>query len=106
MVYHLVDMIIPRSITDHFMPAGGTRILDLQPIHKTIHMEGMPALKNRVLLSFLKVLPADRALAILLQLFSVDLQLLITELYALSLMVLLLQDLMQLMYSYGKRTSL
>jgi len=72
-LYHKVDMISLRSFAYHFMPAGGTRILDLQPVHKTIHVEGMSALKNRVLLTFLKVLPADRALAIFLQLFCVDL---------------------------------
>lgn len=59
MGYHKVDMIILRSFTYHFISAGGARILDLQPVHKTIHVEGMPALKNRVLLSFHKVLPAN-----------------------------------------------
>ena len=59
MGYHKVDMIILRSFAYHFIPAGGARILDLQPVHKTIHVEGMPALKNRVLLSFHKVLPAN-----------------------------------------------
>lgn len=73
MVYHKVDMISLRSFAYHFMPAGGTRILDLQPVHKAIHVEGMPALKNRVFLAFLKVLSADRTLAIFLQLFCVDL---------------------------------
>lgn len=83
-------MISLRSFAYHFMPAGGTRILDLQPIHKTVHVEGMSALKNRVLLAFLKVLSADRALAIFLQLFCVYLKLLVAQLYALPLMILLL----------------
>ena len=91
MVYHKVDMISLRSFAYHFMPAGGTRILDLQPIYKAVHVESMSALKNRVLLAFLKVLSADRAFAIFLQLFCVDLKLLIAQLYALPLMILLVE---------------
>jgi hypothetical protein len=88
------------------MSAGGTRILDFEPIDQTLQVEGMPALEDGMLLSLLEVLPTHRALTIVRQLLRVDLQLLVAQFNPLPLVVLLLQDLMQLMNGYRKCTRL